>query len=140
YIGGRDGIFRAITLVDGSVVWEHDLSSEIYASASVTETDVFVFGYNGVLHAFNREDGAVLWRFELGNIAYSSPSVAEEVVYALSENQGMLYALDTRTGAELWHAVTGTQGDYRSSAPVLVDGVLFVGSNSEGLLVFGSEG
>ncbi|MCL4256701.1 MAG: PQQ-binding-like beta-propeller repeat protein, partial [Anaerolineae bacterium] len=42
--------------------------------------------------------------------------------------------IDIRTGTEIWRYVTGTQGDYRSSAPVLVDGVLFVGSNSEGVL------
>jgi outer membrane protein assembly factor BamB len=121
-------------LADGEVVWQHDLKSEVYASAAVTEYEVFVFGYNGVLHAFNRLNGDVLWRFELGNIAYSSPSVAGDVVYALSEAGGLLYAIDSRTGTELWRYVTGAQGDYRSSAPVLVDGVLFVGSNSEGVL------
>ncbi|MEL7233892.1 MAG: PQQ-binding-like beta-propeller repeat protein, partial [Chloroflexota bacterium] len=61
-------------------------------------------------------------------------SVAGGLVYVLSEEGGLMYALDGATGDEVWRYETGREGDWRSSTPVIVDGVLFIGSDSMGLL------
>jgi outer membrane protein assembly factor BamB len=96
---------------------------------------IYVNGTGGYLAALDAATGDELWRFEIGSPAYSSPSAgADGVIYALSEQGGLMYGLDAATGEELWRYVTGGQGDWRSSSPVLVDGVLYIGSNTEGLL------
>jgi outer membrane protein assembly factor BamB len=124
----------AIDAITGAERWRADLGSGIYASAVVTENRVYANGLSGTLHALDAETGTILWIFEMGNPAYSSPSLSGNVLYTLSELGGLLYGLDAETGEELWRYQTGRQGDFRSSSPVIVDGVLYIGSNSEGLL------
>src|SRR5262249_5277241 len=114
--------------------------STIYASVAVGAGTVYATGLDGSLRALNAQTGAEGWRFEMGGPAYSSPTlvvdVGREAVYCVTEHEGLLYALDGETGNPLWQGVTGTQWDWRSSSPVIVDGVLFVGSNTEGELAF----
>jgi outer membrane protein assembly factor BamB len=74
------------------------------------------------------------WSVNIGGPAYSSPSYADGVVYVVTEAGGLLYAFDAKTGEELWQFVTGTQGDWRSSSPVLIDGILYIASNTQGML------
>ncbi|MEL6527436.1 MAG: PQQ-binding-like beta-propeller repeat protein, partial [Chloroflexota bacterium] len=139
YIGAGNGIMYALDASTGNEIWATDLEDgRIYASASVTETSVYVFGLEGTLHALNIADGAIQWTVELGNPAYSSATVVGDVVYALSEEGGLMFGLDANTGEELWRYQTGREGDWRSGHPVFVDGILYITSNTEGLLALSS--
>ena len=88
----------------------------------------------GTLYALDTATGEMRWEYAMGGPAYSSPSVAGDVVYAVTEVEGQLIAFNRTTGDILWTYTTGGQGDWRSSAPVLVDDVLYIGSNTQGLL------
>jgi outer membrane protein assembly factor BamB len=57
---------------------------------------------------------------------YSSPAVANGVVYGASYNS-RAWALDARSGDELWSYDTGP-GGYVDSSPAVVNGVVYLGS------------
>jgi outer membrane protein assembly factor BamB len=90
----------------------------------------------GVIRALDAAKGDLLWQVTIGGPAYSSPTLAGDVVYALTEEGGLLYAFDALTGDELWREVTGREGDFRAASPVPYDNLLFVSSNSMGLVVY----
>jgi outer membrane protein assembly factor BamB len=136
YVGTYAGDVVALDSSSGDIVWSVSLGSAIYASPAVDGSAVYINGIDGSLHALDRETGEARWMFEMGSPAYSSASVSGEVVYALSERGGWLYALAAADGIELWRVVTGYEGDWRASTPVPVNGMLFIGSNRDGLLVF----
>ena len=134
YSGAGNGIFYALDRTTGEEIWSLDLEGgQIFASASVTDDAIYVFAIDGILHALSL-DGERLWTFPLGSPTYSSPTVVGDVVYALSEAGGLMYALDTTSGEALWHYQTGSEGDWRSAHPVFENGILYITSNTRGLI------
>jgi len=142
YVGNYDGTLHTLNAVSGEIIWQVDLPSAIYASTAVGSQYIYVNDYDGNLVALDKATGEESWRYDIGSPAYSSPSVSRdpitgyEMVYALSEEGGLMYGIDALTGEELWRVQTGEQGDWRSSSPVIVDGVLFIGSNTEGVIAY----
>jgi len=61
----------------------------------------------------------------------SSPSVIDGVVYFASRHGGNVYALDAKTGKEIWHF--DNQGSWISTSPVVYDGLVYVGSSDPGI-------
>lgn len=143
FVGDYDGDFHAIRMADGEIVWQTTFADAVYASAAIGNSMVVVNDFLGTLVAYEKETGAELWRADIGRIAYSSPSISvdpvsgDETVYALSEQGGLMYAFDGTTGAELWRVQTGEEGDWRSSTPVIINGILYIGSNTDGVIAFG---
>ncbi|TDL46995.1 PQQ-binding-like beta-propeller repeat protein [Kocuria rosea] len=75
-------------------------------------------------HALSADTGEVLWELRLGdgpfvpNNKSGAPTIADGVVYVGSPTTRTLYALDLRTGEELWSHDSGSV----KAAPVVVDG------------------
>ena len=69
--------------------------------------------------------GEVRWLFETGDWVQSSPVVSGGVVYCGSHD-GMLYALEAETGAQIWQWELGAE--VRSS-PAVGSGTVVVGCN-----------
>ncbi|WP_298585406.1 PQQ-binding-like beta-propeller repeat protein [uncultured Kocuria sp.] len=75
-------------------------------------------------HAFSADTGELLWEVHLGdgpfvpNNKSGAPAVADGVMYVGSPTTRMLYALDLRTGEELWSHDSGPI----KAPPVVVDG------------------
>ncbi|HEY7031871.1 MAG TPA: PQQ-binding-like beta-propeller repeat protein [Thermomicrobiales bacterium] len=67
------------------------------------------------------------WTFTTGGRALGSPSVADGIVYAGADD-GVLHALDARTGVERWRVALGEGAD---TSPVVAGGMVFVGSIAE---------
>jgi eukaryotic-like serine/threonine-protein kinase len=61
-----------------------------------------------------------------------SPAVANGVVYA-SDYGGQVYAPDAVTGSELWSYDIGS---FLDSSPVVVNGMVFVGTNEYQIYAF----
>jgi outer membrane protein assembly factor BamB len=102
------------------------------ASAVVATVDAIIMADNaGIMRALDPASGDVIWQTEVGGPLYAALSYADGVIYADTESGGDVVALDAATGAVLWRYQTGYEGDWRASSPVLVDGVLYVGSNDE---------
>jgi outer membrane protein assembly factor BamB len=144
YISNSDGAFLSLDSQSGAIFWQVAFQSPIYASPAIGATQLYITDYDGNLVAFDKATGAERWRFDIGAPAYASPSITRqpsdgyEMVYAVSEFGGLMYGIDAETGEEKWRVQTGAQGDWRSSSPVIVDGVLFIGSNTEGVIAYRS--
>jgi len=88
------------------------------------------------LNAIDAETGELVWYFNTKGDPWSSPAVADGVVY-IGATGGYLYAVDTKTGQELWKVRTApalvTVDPVRFdggvvSSPTVVDGVVYFGS------------
>jgi outer membrane protein assembly factor BamB len=67
----------------------------------------------------------LLWSFRTGNVVYSAPAVVSGVVYFGSAN-GILYALNAATGAQIWECHGCGSG---LSSPTVVNGVVYSASD-----------
>src|ERR1700691_3556891 len=78
--------------------------------------------YENQLGTSNANELRLDWSYATANMVSSSPAVADGVVY-VGSNDGNVYALDAKTGANLWSFTTGGG----ASSPAVVDGVVYVG-------------
>jgi eukaryotic-like serine/threonine-protein kinase len=139
FIGGGANQFSAISLNSGAILATTQIGSGgLEASAAVTADGIYMIAMDGTLTRLDyepqRQTFSTAWSVNIGGPAYSSPSYADGVVYVVTEASGLLYAFEGETGEKLWQFVTGTQGDWRSSSPVLIDDILYVASNTQGML------
>jgi outer membrane protein assembly factor BamB len=121
--------------------WRFDTGGPVFSSPSVLSGTVFVGSQSGAVFAVDRETGERQWRFETGGAVNSSPLVAPvaegsgvnttatESVFA-GCNDHHLYAIDARSGDELWRFET--EGQIQGS-PVIDDGTVFVTSHHDGI-------
>jgi outer membrane protein assembly factor BamB len=64
-------------------------------------------------------------------IRANSPSVTKDRVFLTSfDGDCNFLTLDAETGKEIWRLETGYKREYKTSAPVIVDGILYVASGS----------
>jgi eukaryotic-like serine/threonine-protein kinase len=83
------------TFDTGAAVWagiEHDAASGL----------IFVANDAGTLHALDA-NGAERWKFATGKPVKARPAVIGDALYLASDN-GFLYKLDKRSGAQRWRA------------------------------------
>jgi outer membrane protein assembly factor BamB len=89
----------------------------VYGSLAVVNGTVYVGDQNGTVYAIDGSSGATEWKFEIRGDetaedpakrfgVVNSPAVKNGVVYAVSYN-GVVYALKSRTGEEIWNTSTG---------------------------------
>jgi outer membrane protein assembly factor BamB len=138
YVGGR--VVAAFNATTGAVLWSVSLGGPlsipgdspavakgmVYIGASVTGQHG---SSNGTLYALNARTGKTVWSAPLSSSITSSPSVANDVVYVGSDD-GILYAFDAMTGAEL-AAVAGVAGQ---SSPTVANGVVYSETTDSGEL------
>lgn len=67
---------------------------------------------------------SIVWSFQAGGPIGSSPAVVNGTVFLTSED-GMVHALDLRTGSEVWSASLGAEA--RAASPLVVGGAVVVG-------------
>jgi alcohol dehydrogenase (cytochrome c) len=93
-------------------------------------------GY-GAIQAIDPQTGDIVWRFEMADVTDSGVlSTASNLVFA-GGREGHFYALDARTGAELWRQTLGGQV---ASGPMsyVLDGKQYIAvAAGAGLFVFG---
>lgn len=121
-VGGDDGDLFALDRETGHLAWKVRLDAGIFSTPAVAGDRVFVTTRDQTTAAVSIDDGSVLWEYPVGGSA--SPAVADSVVF-VSSDDGALYALDTKGGAEpLWLFATGSSD---IGSPVVVGSeVVFV--------------
>jgi outer membrane protein assembly factor BamB len=130
YIGSNDGLFSALDASTGAVRWQDQISVSEDASPVVANGAVYVGTTKGSLVALDSRTGALRWRSQPSSTSYfafSTPVVANGVVYADSEGDQSVYALDTISGAVHWRftAPFPTAGEF-PAAPAVEQGVAYV--------------
>jgi outer membrane protein assembly factor BamB len=112
----------------------HDPDGSYWVIASSTK------GIAGLTYTLNSANAPTLQsQWHLTNGWVTSPVVANGIVFAANE-AGLVFALDVKTGAQLWSATTPSR---HWSSPVVVNGMLYVTSGFTGtgtLAAFGLPG
>lgn len=152
YVNDWGGYIQKIRRADGTLVWEKKLSeftghngSHSRNSPAITPTSL-IFGDRSIatVISIDKETGALQWKRSVDTdgkgLVTSSPMVHNDVVYvgvaSLAEAtiaidgvkktnfRGSVWALDLKTGNEIWHrntAPVGYTGVGVWSSPIVVD-------------------
>jgi outer membrane protein assembly factor BamB len=110
YVGGGDGVVRALDARTGAVIWTYATRGRVRATPATDGRRIFVGGFDGAMYALDRADGKLAWSFQtqgnsdfkIGSIQ-SSAAVTDGLVLFGSRDY-RLYALDAATGKPAWIA------------------------------------
>ena len=137
---GAGSTFYAFSARSGVTRWSQELPAEITTWPTVGPGFVAVGTVEGGIYAFNPQ-GRLKWRKVMKYPVVGVPLLAGGVFLVPSE-RGVLYALQADTGKTLWNyhvpasvAKQQARDQYTqvTSAPIYVDGTLFVLSNDGSL-------
>src|SRR3954453_14817249 len=117
YIGTAGGVFHAVKIDDGSIVWTFSAGRPIFGQAAVDNDAVYFVCDNGYLFKLDRKSGKEVWRYDLGDeriprvlphptvfewdFKGPQPAVADGAVY-VGAGDGGFHAVDAATGKRLW--------------------------------------
>lgn len=129
YISSQDGHVYALDATTGAPAWTAPLSlggEPAVATTGLTiDGGVLYIGAGQSLYAFDAATGHLVWRIAApGGLSESAPVVGDGVVY-IGGFDGRLYALDARTGATRWSALTG---NVINASAAVAYGLVVVGS------------
>lgn len=92
YVGCNDGVFYALRMGDGSLVWKVRLADRIWSSAAVASGLVLVPCRNGRLWCLDENTGQPVWVFNDGFDFDATPCVAGGLIIIGSQN-GWVYCI-----------------------------------------------
>ena len=107
YVSSGDRSLHALDAFSGRLRWRHQFATPGGYPATIAENVLYITTDGA--YALSSEDASVLWHQDLGNspsVSFRQPVVQESAVYLVridGHGRGVLYALDTHTGAEYWH-------------------------------------
>jgi outer membrane protein assembly factor BamB len=148
FVGSGDGHVYAFDPARGTLRWRFDAGARVRSTPAVKE-GIVVFGtWSGQVRAVRERDGTPLWSFasdgaakkfaDAGNDTTSiaaSPTIVSAdggALVAVGGRDGILYALDLRTGRLLWRTTHDGSSWMLSTA---TDGrTLYVGGGSATLI------
>jgi len=136
YVGSSDGYLYALDRSNGAERWKFSAGSPVNSSPAVARGLVVFGSRGGSFYALDARRGAQRWKHETGELlpwewgfegwdVYTSSPVVVDTVVVFGSGDGVLYALELKSGRELWRLETG--GRIRST-PAVADGTVFVGS------------
>lgn len=132
----------ASRLAGANVLWTASFPGGVPATAAIANRRVFVATAAGAVAALDLRDGTTRWERQLGTAQYGTGADVRELGFfgavAVSERSVIaasdrVYCLDAETGASRWVTTplrTTTSDDYFWGAPVVVGGLVLVGSGS----------
>lgn len=124
FIGASDGRFRAIGLKSGKLIWEFAGVKGFVESKPWVDRDGVYFGaWGSEFYALSTKTGKLMWTWTNGKGRGLSPAAAWPVkadgkVFIVTPER-MTYALDARTGRQLWSARGGRESIGLSDRQVL---------------------
>ncbi|MEJ7763677.1 MAG: PQQ-binding-like beta-propeller repeat protein, partial [Thermomicrobiales bacterium] len=91
----------------------------------------------GTIVALDANSGTINWSFSFTalGLSMSTPAAADGIVY-IGTHDGIVRAIDSRTGLERWGSKAGQS---ISSSPAISDGLIFVGSYDRQLYALSAE-
>ncbi|HET9999357.1 MAG TPA: PQQ-binding-like beta-propeller repeat protein [Ktedonobacteraceae bacterium] len=141
--GGGDYLIDALRASDGTLLWSHDLRTNILPEPldllTVSNGTVYVASSGNALTALSAKDGSLLWD-DGPALVNSVPTIANGIIYASINTQIDLgphvddfVAVSAATGKMLWHYPmrSGPNG------PAVVDGnTVYIGSDENTIYAF----
>lgn len=121
----------AIDTTDGQMKWTAGANGDAYAPVVGKDGTVYFVDKGGKsLYAVGPE-GALKWKFNAGAaLTYCFPVLDDKGIIYFGASNGIIHAVDTRTGTEAWQMNTDASGDnakIMSGMTIGTDGRLYVG-------------
>lgn len=131
YVGAGDGSFHAVDATNGAPRWRFATGARVRGGAALGRVEGggerIVFGSaDHFVYALDRATGKELWKHDTGAEIEDAPLLVGDRVF-VGNRGGGLSALSLASGERLWR--TYFWGSWVESTPVLVEGVLYVGSS-----------
>merc|ERR1712232_753246 len=124
--GGGHCFVYALRRKTGKLLWKQKTGAPGGGGTAVN--GVYYNGnWNKKITAFNVQTGSVMWNFDTKGSVESHPAYYEGVVYASAEDSKTLFAIDAKTGSQIW-SYSGASEELNGSPTVTLDTV-YVGSN-----------
>ncbi len=156
YFGSDDGALYAIDAATGAQRWRFATTAEVVRAPVVTADTVYVVNGDDSVFALDRARGTQRWRYHReppGGITASGHAgllFARNRLYS-GFSDGVVVALDPADGSALWERDTSSdaeEGEVNEAhrvidvdtTPLLLDGTLFIASQSQGLYALDPEG
>jgi outer membrane protein assembly factor BamB len=127
FVSGCDSTMHVIDVAKGTELSSVALDGQTGSTTAVVGDNLYVGTMTNQVIAIDWKKAEVLWRFEVARRQkpfYASTAVTDAVVIAGSRDRHV-YAIDRRTGKEIWSFATHGQVD---SSPVIVGQRIFAGS------------
>jgi outer membrane protein assembly factor BamB len=143
FSGGSDGAMHGLKVNTGEKVWSWKVSQRGLNTAALGVGDDIIVTHSeenvgtsemGMVAAVpmaskgDLTDKDARWLIRGIQAGYASPVTDGERLYVL-DNGGVLFAIDLKSGKELWHEQLGT---IAKASPVYADGKLYVGTENTG--------
>lgn len=114
YIGASDGIFRALNLKTGKIVWTYgSIKGFVEAKPFVDKEQVVIGDWANTLYSFNPSSGKLQWTWSNKGSRMLSPAavwpVKADGKIFFTTPERMNYALDAKTGEQLWRKSGGRE-------------------------------
>ncbi len=152
YVGSGTGHVLVLNSVNGEKLWDFKTAGRTYADGDTTSDGVlstpavadgrvFVDSQLYYVYALNAADGSQIWNYTTDEEVYAAPLFWDGLVYVCSFD-GYVYAFNASTGQIDWKFLTPANlGGYSflDSAPAISNGVLYVGTESAGLIALDAK-
>ncbi len=130
FVASEGGWVYALEPRSGRLVYKVE-TGPIHAHLPATDGVLLLPTWPGEVHGFDPLRREVLWTFDLEGELWASPAVGYGLAF-MAGWSGVLYAVDLKSGDEVWHAEVG-----RVTAGLsLAAGVLYVATEEGALLAF----
>jgi outer membrane protein assembly factor BamB len=150
FVGGGDGIVYALDLATGEERWRYVTAGtemkaadfgfdrqQIQASPAVVDGVVYIGSRDASLYALDAANGDLLWHREDGSAwVVGSAAVAGGTLFNGRSSSRRFRAVDIVNGGERWVVKTGAP---IFSSPVVVDDLVYVGSEDGRIYAFETE-
>lgn len=132
YVGDESGMFYALDITDGGVIWSADTGeSSIRSTPTIAHGNVYVIANTRII-AYDLVTGTEVFNVR-GNFGgrHLNPAVIGNVVF-WNEGWDSLVALDATTGEELWRHRDSVGVGKGTSSTVLANGKIYWCSGAQG--------
>lgn len=145
YIGGCDGIIRAVGIYSGETIWEENLSDEyVTATPAISEAFLLVGSQTSPYYCLDIFFGSSIWTAPF--YQHGSTAVADgiaffgECFYYEPEpvDSSSIVALDTNTGDTVWSITLQSSDVGFQGSPAVTDGVMYFPATDGNLYAFGT--
>ncbi len=126
FVVGFQGRAAMLALESGQIWWSRDVSSE--RGLAIGSDRVYIASATGDVLALGRRDGAPAWEQKVLHQRGLSGPALEGGTVVVADFEGHVHWLDANTGELL--ARMGTDGKRVSNAPVVVNGLVIVQTDS----------
>ncbi len=108
YLGANNGKLFALSLQDGSLIWEQNIGGEIKGTVTLIRDRIIFASWNGFVEARRTSDGSKIWQHDLGDKSQSSATfVPDSDLVIIGANSGWMKAFHVESGEVAWQIQTG---------------------------------